>query len=118
MEIAIIVADEFVVVSICTFVSVQTGKLIVWYCCLFFRNAVRLNPDRMKIKGSVCGVKIEEIQEPLMWKIRYLDKLVDELAKGKPIDRALNNRKGRMNLFPFYFHGLHLFFGCSESLSV
>ena len=47
------------------------------------------NPDRIKIKGSVCGVKVEEIQEPLMREIRYLDKLVDELAKGKPMDKIL-----------------------------
>lgn len=55
----------------------------------FFRNAPCPNPDRMKIKGSVCGVKVEEIQEPLMQEIRYLDKLVDELAKGKPMDKIL-----------------------------
>ncbi|MCF2598076.1 DUF2200 domain-containing protein [Phocaeicola barnesiae] len=55
----------------------------------FFRNAPSQNPDRIKIKGSVCGVKVEEIQEPLMREIRYLDKLVDELAKGKPMDKIL-----------------------------
>ena len=55
----------------------------------FFRNAPGLNPNRIKIKGSVCGVKIEEIQEPLMREIRYLDKLIDELAKGKPMDKIL-----------------------------
>ena len=55
----------------------------------FFWNAPCPNPDRMKIKGSVCGVKVEEIQEPLMREIRYLDKLVDELAKGKPMDKIL-----------------------------
>lgn len=55
----------------------------------FFLNAPRPNPDRIKIKGSICGVKIEEIQEPLMREIRYLDKLVDELAKGKVMDKIL-----------------------------
>ena len=55
----------------------------------FFLNAPHPNPDRIKIKGSVCGVKIEDIQEPLMREIRYLDKLVDELAKGKPMDKVL-----------------------------
>lgn len=55
----------------------------------FFLNAPRPNPDRIKIKGSICGVKIEGIQEPLMREIRYLDKLVDELAKGKVMDKIL-----------------------------
>ncbi len=55
----------------------------------FFENAPRLNPNRVAIKGSVCGVKIEEIEEPLMKEIRYLDKLIDELAKGKKIEKIL-----------------------------
>lgn len=58
----------------------------------FFRNAPCLNPDRIKIKGSVCGVKIEDIQEPLMREIRYLDKLIDELAKGKPMEKIVTSR--------------------------
>lgn len=49
----------------------------------FFRNAPCLNPNRKKIKGVICGVRVEDIKEPLMQEIRYLDKLVDELAKGK-----------------------------------
>lgn len=49
----------------------------------FFRNAPCLNPNRKKIKGVICGVRVEDIEEPLMQEIRYLDKLVDELAKGK-----------------------------------
>ncbi|NOU00578.1 MAG: DUF2200 domain-containing protein, partial [Gallionella sp.] len=49
----------------------------------FFSEAPRLNPSRALIKGVICGVRIENIQEPLMREIRYLDKLVDELAKGK-----------------------------------
>ena len=55
----------------------------------FFRNAPALNPARKQIKGSICGVKVETIQDPLMQEIRYLDKLVDELAKGKPVEKIL-----------------------------
>ena len=55
----------------------------------FFRNAPALNPARKRITGSVCGVKVETIQDPLMQEIRYLDKLVDELAKGKPMGKIL-----------------------------
>lgn len=55
----------------------------------FFRNAPGLNPDRKLIKGVVCGVRVEEIEEPLMQEIRYLDKLIDELAKGKPMEKIL-----------------------------
>jgi len=55
----------------------------------FFRNAPALNENRKLIKGVVCGVRVEEIEEPLMQEIRYLDKLVDELAKGKPIEKIL-----------------------------
>ncbi|GFI33172.1 MAG: DUF2200 domain-containing protein [Lachnospiraceae bacterium] len=57
----------------------------------FFRNAPALNPNRKLIKGTVCGVRVETIQEPLMQEIRYLDKLVDELAKGKSMDKILRN---------------------------
>ena len=55
----------------------------------FFRNAPCPNPDRRRIKGVVCGVRVEEIEEPLMQEIRYLDKLVDELAKGKAMEKIL-----------------------------
>jgi hypothetical protein len=55
----------------------------------FFNEAPRLNPARSMISGVVCGVRIEEIQEPLMREIRYLDKLVDELAKGRPMEKIL-----------------------------
>jgi len=55
----------------------------------FFREAPVMNPARRQIKGVICGVRIEDIQEPLMQEIRYLDKLVDELAKGKPLERIL-----------------------------
>lgn len=55
----------------------------------FFRNAPAPNPARQQVKGSVCGVKLETIQDPLMWEIRILDKLVDELAKGKPMEKIM-----------------------------
>ena len=49
----------------------------------FFKEAPKLNPARTLIKGVICGVRVEDTQEPLMREVRYLDKLVDELAKGK-----------------------------------
>ena len=55
----------------------------------FFRNAPHLNENRKLIKGVVCGIRVEDIEEPLMQEIRYLDKLVDELAKGKPMEKIL-----------------------------
>ncbi len=55
----------------------------------FFAQAPAINPNVSLIKGVVCGVRIEEIEDPLMKKIRYLDKLIDELAKGKAIDKIL-----------------------------
>ena len=55
----------------------------------FFAEAPALHPDSSLIKGVVCGVRVEEVQDPLMRKIRYLDKLVDELAKGKALDKIL-----------------------------
>ena len=55
----------------------------------FFKEAPKLNPSRALIKGVVCGVRVEDIQEPTMREIRYLDKLVDELAKGKAMDKIL-----------------------------
>ncbi len=57
----------------------------------FFAQAPALNPKRSLIKGTVCGVRVEEIEDPLMQKIRYLDKLIDELAKGKAIDKILRS---------------------------
>lgn len=57
----------------------------------FFKNAPCLNEKRRLIQGSVCGVKVETIQDPLMQEIRYLDKLVDELAKGKAMDKILRH---------------------------
>lgn len=55
----------------------------------FFENAPKLNTNRHLIKGVVCGVRVEDIEEPLMQEIRYLDKLIDELAKGKTMDKIL-----------------------------
>ncbi|HSG36921.1 MAG TPA: DUF2200 domain-containing protein [Paracoccaceae bacterium] len=55
----------------------------------FFEAAPAMNPQRAKITGVICGVRIEEIEEPLMREIRYLDKLVDELAKGRPMAKVL-----------------------------
>lgn len=58
----------------------------------FFRQAPEMNPDRKRIKGVVCGVRVEDIEEPLMQDIRYLDKLVDELAKGKAMEKILRKK--------------------------
>lgn len=55
----------------------------------FFANAPKMNPSRTLIKGVICGVRIEEIEEPTMREIRYLDKLIDELAKGKTMEKIL-----------------------------
>ncbi len=55
----------------------------------FFAKAPRLNPARELVKGVVCGVRVEEVEEPLMREIRILDKLIDELAKGKPMEKIL-----------------------------
>ncbi|MDP1581020.1 MAG: DUF2200 domain-containing protein [Candidatus Didemnitutus sp.] len=55
----------------------------------FFNDAPKLNPARALIKGVVCGVRVEDVPDPLMREVRYLDKLVDELAKGKPMEKIL-----------------------------
>jgi hypothetical protein len=55
----------------------------------FFAEAPKLNPKRKLITGTVCGVRVEDIEEPLMREIRYLDKLIDELAQGRPLDKIL-----------------------------
>ena len=55
----------------------------------FFSKAPKLNPNRKLIKGVVCGIRVEEIEEPLMQEIRYLDKLIDELARGKAMEKIL-----------------------------
>lgn len=56
-----------------------------------FFAAARLNPNAALITGSVCGVRVEDVEDPLMQRIRYLDKLVDELAKGRPLARILRS---------------------------
>lgn len=55
----------------------------------FFVESPRMNPSRNLIKGVVCGVRVEDIEEPIMQEIRYLDKLIDELAKGKAMEKIL-----------------------------
>ncbi|MBS0504538.1 MAG: DUF2200 domain-containing protein [Proteobacteria bacterium] len=55
----------------------------------FFARAPAMNPDRSLITGTVCGVRVENVEEPLMREIRYLDKLIDELAKGKAMEKIL-----------------------------
>ena len=57
----------------------------------FFAQAPAINPNRLLIKGVVCGVRVEEIEDPLMQKVRYLDKLIDELAKGKAMEKILRS---------------------------
>lgn len=58
-------------------------------CGDFFRNAPAMNPNRALITGKICGIRVEEIEDPLMRDIRYLDKLVDELSKGKSMEQIL-----------------------------
>ena len=55
----------------------------------FFDKAPKLNPNVALIKGTVCGIRVEDIEDPLMQKIRYMDKLIDELAKGKKMEKIL-----------------------------
>ncbi|MBZ9811238.1 MULTISPECIES: DUF2200 domain-containing protein [unclassified Mesorhizobium] len=57
----------------------------------FFVQAPRMNPSRSLITGVICGIRVEDIQEPLMQEIRYLDKLIDELAKGRTMEKILRN---------------------------
>jgi len=55
----------------------------------FFAQAPAMNPARSSITGTICGIRVEEIEEPVMREIRYLDKLIDELAKGRPMEKIL-----------------------------
>jgi hypothetical protein len=57
----------------------------------FFEKAPKFNPNASLIKGVVCGIRVEDIEDPLMRKIRYLDKLIDELAKGKKMEKILRS---------------------------
>ena len=59
----------------------------------FFSAAPKMNPNRRLITGVICGVRVEDIKEPIMQEIRYLDKLVDELAKGKAMEKILRKEK-------------------------
>jgi hypothetical protein len=63
-------------------------------CETFLAQAPRMNPLRTLIKGVVCGVRVEEIEEPTMRELRYLDKLIDELAKGKAMNTILRTEVG------------------------
>lgn len=65
----------------------------------FFKNAPKMNPKRKQITGVICGVRVEDIKEKTMREIRYLDKLVDELAKGKVMEKILRE-KSQANEFP------------------
>ncbi len=67
------------------------GHLDAGTTFLDFFDAADLNPHTAQITGSVCGVKVQEVEDPLMQKIRYLDKLVDELAKGKAMEKVLRS---------------------------
>lgn len=62
----------------------------------FFSEAPQLNPARGLIRGTICGIRVENIEEPLMREIRYLDKLIDELAKGKAMSKILRNETPKM----------------------
>ena len=68
--------------------DMETADMDVSYA-EFFENAPAINPRASLITGTVCDVKVQEIDDPLMQKIRWLDKLVDELAKGKPMEKIL-----------------------------
>ena len=57
----------------------------------FFTQAPKFNPNAHKITGMICGYRIEDIEDPILQKIRYLDKLIDELAKGRPMEKVLRN---------------------------
>lgn len=66
----------------------------------FFAQAPRLHPNAPLITGTICGVRIEAIEDPLMQKIRWLDKLVDELAKGRPMAKVLRQAEGEVEPVP------------------
>lgn len=56
----------------------------------FLRDAPRMNPERLKVRGSICGVRVQDIQDPMTRDMRVLDKLVDELAHGKPMEKIIH----------------------------
>lgn len=59
----------------------------------FFKEAPKLNPSRSLIKGVICGVRVEDIKDPIMQSVRYMDKLIDELARGKSIEKILRKQE-------------------------
>lgn len=59
---------------------------------IFFNEAPQMNPSRFEIKGVICGVRVENLKDPIIQAVRYLDKLVDELAKGKAMDKVLRKQ--------------------------
>ena len=73
----------------------------------------RLNPRATAIKGVICGVRVEEIEDPLMREIRYLDKLIDELAKGRPMSRSFG-RRGSRHGRPCRTRSTSIGFGCAD----
>lgn len=85
------------VIEVTSWLTGYTGEAIEGFLTgdiaygAFFENMPSPNENRKKITGSVCGVKLNEIEDPLMLEIRYLDKLVDELARGKTMDKVLRN---------------------------
>src|SRR3954463_15565768 len=62
----------------------------------FFAHAPRMNPARSHITGAICGVRVEQIEEPAMREIRYLDKLIDELAKGRAMEKILRDQPAKL----------------------
>ncbi len=69
----------------------------------FFSQAPQLNPSRALIKGLICGIRVEDIEEPLMQEIRYLDKLIDELANGKAMEKILRKEYSQKSEPPSLF---------------
>ena len=75
----------------------------------FFAKAPKINPSRALIKGVVCGVRVEDIKEPTMREIRYLDKLIDELAQGKAMDKILRKNDSERPAAMSAFYGVGLY---------
>lgn len=86
--------EEEVIQIICWFTGYSPDELAEQISgendfATFFSSAPMINPNASLIKGVVCGVRVEEVEDPVMRKIRYLDKLIDELAKGKSMEKIL-----------------------------
>ena len=89
-------SEEEVIQIICWLTGYNSDDLANQVCgendlATFFAEAPTINPSVSLIKGVVCGVRVEEVEDPLMRKIRYLDKLIDELAKGESMDKILRS---------------------------